>query len=136
MARALAALALAGFLAGASACGADSQRQHPGIRIVRATVEGSDVILSVKITGWKMAAPREGPVPKPHTGQWQIFADDRYAGFSDQPTYGSITGLAVGTYTIWVALARTDYSLVYPLIRSQPVTVHVRGNSLFTSETA
>jgi len=136
MLRAFAALALAGLLAGASACGAVSQQhQQPGIRIVKATVEGSDVILRVRITGWKMAAPREGPVPKPHTGQWQIFADDRYAGFSYQPTYGAITGLAVGTYRIWVALARTDYSLVYPLIRSQPVTVRVRGDHLFTTET-
>jgi hypothetical protein len=137
MSRAFAALALAGLLAGATACGAVSQQQQqPGIRIVKATVEGSDVILRVKITGWKMAAPREGPAPKPHTGQWQIFADDRYAGFSYQPTYGAITGLAVGTYRIWVALARTDYSLVYPLIRSQPVTVRVRGSRLFTTETA
>jgi hypothetical protein len=134
MARALAALALAGFLAGASACGAESHQQ-PGIRIVGATVVGSDVILRVKITDWKMAAPREGPVPRPHTGQWQIFADDRYAGFSYQPTYGAITGLAVGTYTIWVALARTDYSLVYPLIRSRPVTIHITGNRLYKTET-
>lgn len=134
MPRALAALALAGSLASASACGAQSQR--PTIRIVQATVIGSDVVLRVKITGWKMAAPRQGPVPKPRTGQWQIFADTRYAGFSDQPTYGSISGLAVGTYTIWVALARTDYSLVYPLIRSQSVVVHVRDNRLYATETA
>src|SRR5690348_4201548 len=134
MIRAFAALALAGCLAGASACGAQSQH-HAGIRILRATVVGSDVVLRVKITGWKMAAPREGVAPKPHTGQWQIFADDRYAGFSDKPTYGSISGLAVGTYTIWVALARTDYSLVYPLIRSQPVTVHVLDNRLFAAQT-
>lgn len=134
MARALAALALAGCLAGASACGAQS-RHGPGIRIVAATVVGSDVVLRVKINGWKMAPPHQGVAPKPHTGQWQIFADDRYAGFSDQPTYGAITGLAVGTYSIWVALARTDYSLVYPLIRSQPVTVHVRGDRIYTAET-
>ena len=132
MARALAALALAGFLAGSSACGAQSQR--PAIRILKATVVGSDVVLRVKVTGWKMAAPLEGRLPKPRTGQWQIFADDRYAGFSDQATYGTITGLSVGTYTIWVALARTDYSLVYPLIRSQPVTVHVRSDQLYTAE--
>jgi hypothetical protein len=123
MARALAALTLAGFLAVGSGCGSAAQR--PAIRIVHWTVVGSSVILDVKITDWKMAPPRQGPVPKPRTGQWQIFADDRYAGFSYEPQYGMIEGLAGGTYKIWVALARTDYSLVYPLIRSQPVTVHV-----------
>jgi hypothetical protein len=134
MARALAALALAGFLAGTSACGAQSQ--PPGIRIVRATVIGSDVILRVKITGWTMAAPDEGPVPKPRTGQWQIFADNRYAGFSYEPTYGLVTGLAAGTYRIWVVLARTDYSLVYPLIRSPSIIVRIRDNRIYKSETA
>ena len=130
MARALAALVLAGLMAAGSGCG--SAEQRPAIRIVHWSVEGSSVILDVKIDGWKMAPPRPGPVPKPHTGQWQIFADDRYAGFSYEPSYGMIEGLAGGTYKIWVALARTDYSLVYPLIRSQPVTVHVgdSGNNL------
>ncbi len=83
------------------------------------------MILEVKVTGWRMAPPRTGVRPKPHTGQWQIFADDRYAGYSYDPTYGTINGLAAGTYRIWVALARTDYSLVYPLVRSQFVTVEV-----------
>jgi hypothetical protein len=123
MARVLAALALAGFLAVGSACGSASQR--PAIRITHIKVIGSEVLLQVKITGWKMAAPNPGPVPKPHTGQWQIFVGDRYAGFSDQPSYGLIDGLSGGTYEIWVALARTDYSLVYPLIRSRSVTVHI-----------
>jgi hypothetical protein len=123
MAKALAALVLAGLLAVGSGCGSPSQR--PAIRILDTRVIGSTVILKVKINGWKMAAPRQGVVPKPRTGQWQIFADDRYAGFSDEPSYGIIDGLAGGTYKIWVALARTDYSLVYPLIRSHPVTVHV-----------
>jgi hypothetical protein len=127
MARALAALTLAGFLAVGSGCGSAAQR--PAIRIVHWTVVGSSVILDVKITDWKMAPPRQGPVPKPRTGQWQIFADDRYAGFSYEPQYGMIEGLAGGTYKIWVALARTDYSLVYPLIRSQPVTVHVADSA-------
>lgn len=130
MAGALAALTLAGFLAVGSGCG--SRPQLPTIRILASRTIGSDVILDVKITGWKMAAPREGPVPKPRTGQWQIFADDRYAGFSYQPSYGIITGLAAGTYKIWVALARTDYSLVYPLIHSQLVTVHVSDGGLYT----
>jgi hypothetical protein len=133
MARALAALALAGFLAVGSGCG--SRSQQPAIRILASRAIGSDVILKVKITGWTMAAPRQGPVPRPRTGQWQIFADDRYAGFSDEPSYGTIDGLAVGTYRVWVALARTDYSLVYPLIRSRPVTVHVVGGGLYTAET-
>jgi hypothetical protein len=128
MARALVALALAGCLAAGSGCA--SRVPRPAIRIVRSRVIGSAVILRVKITGWKMAAPKEGPVPKPHTGQWQIYADDRYAGFSYQSSYGIIDGLAAGTYRIWVALARTDYSLVYPLIRSQPVTVRVGDGGL------
>jgi hypothetical protein len=130
MARALAALTLAGVLAAGSGCGSGPQR--PAIRILDWRVFGSAVILKVKVTGWKMAPPRQGPVPKPRTGQWQIFADDRYAGFSDEPSYGAIDGLAGGTYKIWVALARTDASLVYPLIRSQYVTVHVAdgGQSL------
>jgi len=123
MARTLAALLLAGLLAVGSGCGSASER--PAIRIVHWRVVGSAVILDVKITDWKMAPPRQGPVPKPRTGQWQIFADDRYAGFSYEPSYGIIEGLAGGTYKIWVALARTDYSLVYPLIRSKPITVHV-----------
>ena len=123
MARALAALALACFLAVGSGCG--SRVARPAIRILNTRVIGSVVILKVKINGWKMAAPRQGPVPKPRTGQWQIFAGDRYAGFSDEPSYGIIDGLAAGTYKVWVALARTDYSLVYPLIRSKPVTVHI-----------
>jgi len=123
MARALAALALACFLAVGSGCG--SRVTRPAIRILNTRVIGSAVILKVKIDGWKMAAPRQGPVPKARTGQWQIFAGDRYAGFSDEPSYGIIDGLAGGTYKVWVALARTDYSLVYPLIRSKPVTVHI-----------
>jgi hypothetical protein len=126
MARALAALALAGSLALGSGCGSESAR--PAIRILHWRVIGSEVILTVKIRGWKMAAPREGPLPKPRTGQWQIFADDRYVGFSYQPSYGVVDDLPGGTYRIWVALARTDYSLVYPLIRSQSVTVHVGPN--------
>jgi hypothetical protein len=128
MARALAALVLAGFLAVGNGC--SSPLQRPEIRIVNLSVIGSTVILRVKIDGWKMAAPRRGPLPKPRTGQWQIFADDRYAGFSDEPSYGRIDELPAGTYTIWVALARTDYSLVYPLIRSQLVTVHVGEGDL------
>lgn len=124
MARASLALLAALLLAVGGGCGSRSA-QRPAIRIVRSQVIGSEVILRVKITGWKMAAPREGPVPKPHTGQWQIFVDDRYAGFSYQPSYGIVDGLAGGTYKIWVVLARTDYSLVYPLIRSRPVTVHI-----------
>jgi hypothetical protein len=136
MARASLALALVGCLAVGSGCGSRSQRPvvrlatRPAIRILQSQVVGSAVILRVKITGWKMATPKEGPVPKPHTGQWQIYADDRYAGFSYQPTYGIIDGLAGGTYRIWVALARTDYSLVYPLIRSQQVTVHIGPGDL------
>ena len=134
MARVLATLVLAGLMAAMSGCGSSSQRST--IRILSAKVIGADVLLRVKITGWKMAPPRQGVVPKPRTGQWQIFADERYAGFSDQPTYGIIPGLPVGTYRIWVALARTDFSLVYPLIRSPPVTVHVSGaGSLYTDET-
>jgi len=125
MARALAALSVAGLMAVGSGCGSAASSHRPAIRIVHWRVEGSTVILDVKINGWKMAPPRPGPRPKPNTGQWQIFADDRYAGFSYEPQYGMIEGLAGGTYKIWVALARTDYSLVYPLIRSKPVTVHV-----------
>jgi hypothetical protein len=128
MARALAALVVAGFLAVGSGCG--TQLQRPGIRIVDTSVIGSTVILRVKIKGWKMAAPHRGPLPRPRTGQWQIFADDRYAGFSYEPSYGRIDELPAGTYRIWVALARTDYSLVYPLIRSQGVTVHVGEGDL------
>ena len=128
MAKALAALVLAGLLAIANGCGSRSQRSS--IRILHWSVYGSAVILKVKINDWKMTAPHQGPVPKPRTGQWQIFADDRYAGFSDQPSYGTIDGLAAGTYKIWVALARTDSSLVYPLIRSQPVTVHVSSGDV------
>jgi hypothetical protein len=127
MARALVALAVAGFLAVGAGCGSSAER--PAIKIVHTRVEGSAVILQVKVSGWKLVAPREGPVPKPDTGQWQIFANDRYAGFSYQPTYGIIDGLAGGTYRIWVALARTDYSLVYPLIRSPSVIVHVGDDS-------
>jgi hypothetical protein len=88
-------------------------------------VVGSAVILKVKIDGWRMAPPHRGVRPKPHTGQWQIYADDLYTGFSYDPTYGTINGLAEGTYRVWVALARTDYSLVYPLIRSRPVRVEI-----------
>jgi hypothetical protein len=99
--------------------------QRPSIRIIRSTVVGSSVILKVKVTGWRMAPPHRGVRPKPRTGQWQIFADDLYAGFSYESTYGEINGLATGTYHVWVALARTDYSLVYPLIRSRPVTVRI-----------
>jgi|SRR5436190_6109782 len=128
MVRAVAALVLAGFLAMGSGCG--SQLQRPEIRIVHLSVIGSTVIVRVKIDGWKMASPRRGPVSKPRTGQWQIFADDRYAGFSYEPSYGRINELPAGTYSIWVALARTDYSLVYPLIRSQRVTVHVGEGDL------
>jgi hypothetical protein len=125
MARSWAALSVAGLLAVGSGCGSATSSHRPAIRIVHWSVHGSTVILDVKINGWKMAPPRQGPVPKPNTGQWQIFADDRYAGFSYEPQYGMIEGLAGGTYKIWVALARTDYSLVYPLIRSKPVTIHV-----------
>jgi hypothetical protein len=128
MARALAALVVAGLLAVGSACGSSSDR--PAIRILHWRVIGTSVVLQVKINGWRMAAPREGALPKPRTGQWQIFADDRYVGYSHEPSYGVIDGLPEGTYHVWVALARTDYSLVYPLIRSRPVTVHVSGDGV------
>jgi hypothetical protein len=130
MARALAALVIAGFVAVASACGSGSQVSQPAIHILRWHVIGSSVVLQVKINGWKMAAPRQGVAPKPRTGQWQIFAGDRYVGYSDEPSYGVIEEMPVGTYRVWVALARTDYSLVYPLIRSRPVTVHVSSGGL------
>jgi len=133
MARLLAALAVAGSLALASGCGSSAQK--PSIRIISSQVIGPNVILDVKITGWKMAAPVQGLRPKPRTGQWQIFAGDRYVGYSDQPTYGVLTDMPVGTYKVWVALAHTDYSLVYPLIRSQQVTVRVGGGKLYTTET-
>jgi hypothetical protein len=133
MARGLAALVLAGLLAFASGCGSGVQKAS--IRIVRSRVVGQDVILTVKINGWKMAAPVQGRTPKPRTGQWQIFAGDRYVGWSDQPTYGILTDMPVGTFKVWVALARTDYSLVYPLIRSQLVTVRVGGGKLYNTAT-
>ncbi len=133
MARSLAALFLAGVVAVAAGCGSGVQK--PAIRIVSARVIGPNVILKVKITGWKMALPAQGPKPKPRTGQWQIFAGDRYVGWSDQPTYGILTEMPVGTFKVWVALARTDFSLVYPLIRSQRVTVRVGGGKLYTTAT-
>jgi hypothetical protein len=133
MARRLAAVALAGVLALAAGCGSGVQK--PAIRIVSARVIGPNVILKVKITGWKMAPPAQGPKPKPRTGQWQIFAGDRYVGWSDQPSYGVLTNMPVGTFKVWVALARTDFSLVYPLIRSQKITVNVGGGSLYNQET-
>jgi hypothetical protein len=83
------------------------------------------VIVKVKVSGWRLVPPRQGPVPKPRTGQWQIFVDNRYAGFSYDRTWGTINGLAPGRYRIWVALARTDYSLVWPLIRSAAVPIDV-----------
>lgn len=133
----MAALALA-VLVVFSGCGsqphvpaARSRPQRPSIRIVDSEVVGSAVIVKVKIKGWKMAPPRRGVLPKPRTGQWQIFADDLYMGFSYDPSYGTINGLAAGSYKVWVALARTDTSLVYPLIRSRPVTVHVVSDGLF-----
>jgi hypothetical protein len=133
MARTLAALFLAGVVAVSAGCGSGVQK--PAIRIVSARVIGPNVILRVKISGWKMAPPAQGPRPKPHTGQWQIFAGDRYVGWSDQPTYGILTEMPVGTFRVWVALARTDFSLVYPLIRSQKVTVRVGGGKLYSTAT-
>lgn len=127
MAKALAAFVLAGLLAAGSGCGSGAQR--PAIRILHTSVIGSEVMLQVRVTGWKLEAPRTGSTPKPRTGQWQIFADGHYAGFSFEPSYGLITGLTGGTHEIWVALARTDYSLVYPLIRSQQVTVRISAKS-------
>jgi hypothetical protein len=103
--------------------------QRPSIRIVHSSVIGAAVILKVKITGWKMAPPHPGVRPKPDTGQWQIFADDTYFGYSYDRTYGTINGLSGGTHQIWVALARTDYSLVYPLIRSRPVTIRIADDA-------
>jgi hypothetical protein len=125
MVRTLAAVALAGVLLAAPGCGGPPAK--PSIRITRWDVVGASVILYVRITGWQMAKPRQGPVPRAHTGQWQIFADDRYAGFSFDKGIGTINGLSQGTYRIWVALARTDYALVYPLIRSQSIVVRVDG---------
>jgi hypothetical protein len=133
MARSLAALFLAAVVAVAAGCGSGVQK--PAIRIVSARVIGPNVILKVKITGWEMARPAQGPKPKPRTGQWQIFAGDRYVGWSDQPTYGILTEMPVGTFKVWVALARTDFSLVYPLIHSQRVTVRVGGGKLYTTAT-
>jgi hypothetical protein len=130
MARAVAALVVAGFVAVASACGSSSRTTKPAINILHWHVLGSSVVLQVKINGWKMAAPRQGVVPQPRTGQWQIFAGDRYVGFSDEPSYGVIEQMPVGTYRVWVALARTDYSLVYPLIRSRSVTVRVSSGGV------
>jgi hypothetical protein len=117
-----AGFALAAVLAVAAGCGSE---QQPSIRILGTEVVGSAVIVKVKISGWKLVPPRQGPVPKPRTGQWQIFVDRRYAGFSYNAKWGTINGLAPGRYHIWVALARTDYSLVWPLIRSRSVLVRV-----------
>ena len=128
MRRAFTALALAGLFAAGSGCASGSER--PSIRIVGSEVVGSELILKVKIVGWKLVPPDPGAVPKPRTGQWQIFTDKRYAGYSYQPQYGFVVGLADGTYRFWVALARTDYSLVYPLIRSRTITVHIRGRAV------
>jgi hypothetical protein len=121
------AAAIAVLLAAAPGCG--GRPPPPSIRIVGTDVVGPAVVVYVRIRGWRMAAPDRGPSPRPRTGQWQIFADDRYAGFSWDRSIGTINGLAEGTYHIWVALARTDYSLVWPLIRSQTVTVHVGPSS-------
>ena len=124
MRRTVAALALAGLLAAASGCGSRAT-QRPSIQIVGTRVVGAAVIVQVTISGWRMAAPRQGPTPRPRTGQWQIFVDNRYAGFSYDRTWGTINGVAPGNYHLWVALARTDYSLVWPLIRSRSVLVRV-----------
>jgi hypothetical protein len=123
MLRWLAAVVLVGVLAVAPGCGARSA--PPSIRITSWDVVGQSVVLYVHITGWRMAAPHIGPIPKPRTGQWQIFVDRRYAGFSYDKSIGTINGLSAGTYHVWVALARTDYTLVYPLIRSPSVLVRI-----------
>jgi hypothetical protein len=117
-----AALALAAVLAVSSGCGS---QPRPSIRIVGTEVVGSAVIVKVKVVGWRMSRPTQGVAPRPRTGQWQIFADRRYAGFSYDRTWGTINGLSAGTYHVWVALARSDYSLVWPLIRSQSVLVRI-----------
>ena len=113
---------LAAVVAASSGCGS---QPPPSIRILGTEVIGSAVIVKVRIVGWRMARPHQGPTPKSRTGQWQIFADDRYAGYSYDRSWGVINGLAAGTYHLWVALARTDYSLVWPLIRSRSIVVRV-----------
>jgi hypothetical protein len=118
------ALAVAAVLVTSAGCGSEPA---PSIHILGTEVVGSAVIVKVKIVGWRMAPPRQGWPPKPRTGQWQIFVDNRYAGFSYNRTWGTINGVSAGSYHVWVALARTDYSLVWPLIRSPTVVVRV-GN--------
>ena len=99
--------------------GCGSKPPPPSIRILGTQVVGSAVIVKVKVSGWRLTRPLQGPIPKPRTGQWQIFVDNRYAGFSYNGTWGTINGVPPGSYRLWVALARTDYSLVWPLIRSR-----------------
>ena len=125
MRRICAGLALAAAIAASAGCGSRAVEQQPSIRILGTDVVGSAVIVKVKIVGWRMSRPDQGPVPRPRTGQWQIFVDNRYAGFSYDGTWGTINGLAPGKYRLWVALARTDYSLVWPLIRSPSVPIDV-----------
>jgi hypothetical protein len=127
MRRIAAALALAALGAASAGCG--SRPPPPSIRILGTEVVGPAVIVEVRIEGWRMARPRQGPPPRARTGQWQIFVDDRYAGYSYDETWGTINGLAAGTYHVWVALARTDYSLVWPLIRSPAAVVRIGGGS-------
>src|SRR5690242_21790896 len=109
MARSWAALSVAGLLAVGSGCGSATSSHRPAIRIVHWSVHGSTAILDVKINGWKMAPPRRGPVPKPNTGQWHIFAVDGYAGFPYEPQCGMIDGVAGASDEIAVAVSGSGY---------------------------
>ena len=128
MIRRLVATALAGAVVAAGGVAQavpGAAQRTPSIAIVGWKVSKHNVTLKVKITGWRMVAARTGPGAKFGVGHWEIFANGSYAGYSTNPSTGTVTGLPTGICRIHVELARRDFTRPSPPVRSRTIVVRI-----------
>jgi hypothetical protein len=127
--RKLFGIVLAAMVVGTGVAGAHAQRASAtrSIHIVSAKAQsGGKILVTVKITGWKMYPKLVGSTStptRPNGGHWHIFVDGKYDNFSASPTTGTAIKVKAGKHTVYAELANNNHSSLKPAVKSN--TVHV-----------
>jgi hypothetical protein len=102
----------------------------PTIELLRTRASGNVVLVTVKISGWKLYPALVGQKPnKPDGGHWRIIVDGKPNNTSTNPATGKTTKLKPGKHRIWVKLANNDHTDVTGTRPSKPVTIVIKRSA-------